>query len=99
MRFWLRQETWVVHRLWTIRKFSLFPDYSVEVHKQRAKFTDVKGCLRTLNLQYAMLFPAKLRIVANGETHFFGKPAAATQLLDREERSLRERMPPRPAGP
>lgn len=69
-------------------KMSLFPDYSAEVQKQRAKFTDAKRQLRTHNLQYTMLFPAKLRMVANGEAHFFEKPFAATQWLGRKERSL-----------
>lgn len=78
-------------------KMSLFLNYSAEVQKKRAKFTNVKRRLRTLNLQYTMLFPAKLRVVANGEAHFFEKPAAATQWLDREERLLRARTPPRPA--
>lgn len=54
-----------------------FPDL---VMKQRVTFTDLK---HNLNLQYAMLFPAKLRVVAKGEAHFFEKPAAAIQWLDR----------------
>lgn len=80
-------------------KISLFPDYSAEVQKLRAKFTDVKHRLNSLNLQYAMLFPAKLRVVANGEAHFFEKPSAATQWIDREERGLRARTPLKHAIP
>ncbi|XP_073451422.1 uncharacterized protein [Aquarana catesbeiana] len=45
--------------------------YSAEVQKQRVKFTDVKRRLRSLNLQYIMLFPVKLRVVANGEDRKF----------------------------
>lgn len=41
-------------------KVFLFPDYSAEVQKQRVKFKDVKRHLWELNLQYAMLYPAKL---------------------------------------
>lgn len=39
-------------------KISLFPDFSAEVQKQRAQFTEVKKRLRSLELQYAMLYPA-----------------------------------------
>ena len=71
-------------------RISLFPDFSAEVQKQRAQFNDVKKRLRFLELQYAMLYPARLRVVARNEVHFFEKPAQAMQWMDREERSLRE---------
>lgn len=52
-------------------KVSLFPDFSAELQKQRAKYINVKKRLRDLKLQYAMLYPARLRVVALGEIHFF----------------------------
>lgn len=69
-------------------KISLFPDFSAEVQKQRAQFNDVKKRLRSLEIQYSMLYPARLRVVARDEVHFFEKPALVMQWLDREECSL-----------
>lgn len=43
-----------------------FPDFSVEVQKQRPQFTEVKKRLRALDHQYAMLYLAPLRVVAKG---------------------------------
>lgn len=70
-------------------KISLFSDFSAELQKQQAKFTDFKKRLRAFNLQYAMLYSARLRVVALGEIHFFDHPASAAQWLDREDRALK----------
>lgn len=70
-------------------KISLFSDFSAELQKQRAKFTDVKKRLRDLNLPYAMLYPAQLRVVALGKSHFFDLPTSAGQWLDQEDRALK----------
>lgn len=51
---------------------SLFPDFSANVQKRRAQFTDVKKRMRALELQYAMLCPARLCVAAKGEVHFLG---------------------------
>lgn len=74
-------------------KVSLFPDFSVELQKQCAKFTEIKKRLRDLNLQYAMLYPSLLRVVTQGEVHFFDRPSLVTQWLDREERLLAQPTP------
>lgn len=80
-------------------KISLFPDFSAELQKQRAKFMDVKRRLRDLNLPYAMLYPARLRVVALGETRFFDRPDMAAQWLDREDRALKAARPQRDVPP
>lgn len=71
-------------------KISLFPDFSTDVQKRRAQFTDVKKRLRALELQYAMLYPAWLQVVAKGRLIFLEKPSLVQQWLDREENTLRE---------
>lgn len=68
-------------------KISLFPDFSAELQKQLAEFMDVKKRLRDFNLKYAMLYPARLRVVALGEVHFFDRPTSAAQWLDQEDRA------------
>lgn len=78
-------------------KISLFPDFSADLQKQQAKFTDVKRRLRDLDLKYAMLYPARLRIEVLGSLQFFDSPSAAAQWLDREEQTIRENRNRRPA--
>lgn len=71
-------------------KVSLFPDFSADLQKHRAKFTDVKRRLRDLDLKYAMLYPAHLWVESMGSVQFFDKSSIAAQWLDRNEHSLRE---------
>lgn len=47
------------------------------------KFNHVK--LRPLQLSYAMLYPAKLRVTANGQTQFFELATEAASWLNRNE--------------
>lgn len=42
---------------------AVFPDFSAEGQKKRAQFTEAKRQLRIHHLTYALLFPARLRVV------------------------------------
>ncbi|CAJ0953013.1 unnamed protein product [Ranitomeya imitator] len=53
------------------------------------KFTGVKRRLRELGVQYSVMFPAKLRLVAFNKTHFFLTPEDATQWIDTNEKKLK----------
>ncbi|KAJ1176591.1 hypothetical protein NDU88_001863 [Pleurodeles waltl] len=55
-------------------KISLYPDYTLAVQKRRAFFQIIKQRLRKMELKYAILFPAKLRITHNQKAHFFDSP-------------------------
>lgn len=66
-------------------RISFYPDLSAEVQKRRMQFQDVKKRLCALSLSYAMLYPAKLRVVALGATHFFESPKDASSWLDNHE--------------
>lgn len=70
-------------------RISFYPDIPAEVQHRRAKFLDVKKHLRKYAVHYAMLYPAKLHIVANEETDFFENPVAASARLDRVEHTLK----------
>lgn len=48
-----------VHLLVNNAHILLFPDFSAGVQRQLAKFTDIKKRLRTLGVQYYMLYPTK----------------------------------------
>lgn len=52
-------------------KASLYPYFSTELQRTRVTFNGVKQRLRRLNVTYAILYPAHLRMVANDETQFF----------------------------
>lgn len=58
-------------------RISFYPDFSSAVQKRRACLTDVKKRLQKLQTPYAMLYPARLRITARGQTHFFENAADA----------------------
>ncbi|KAL4003935.1 alpha-2-macroglobulin-like protein [Sarotherodon galilaeus] len=60
-------------------KVSFFNDYSAAVAKKRKAFDEVKSCLRKKNVDYALLYPATLRLSANGkEKRFHTLEAAAS---------------------
>ena len=61
---------------------SLFPDYSPAVRASRAKYQHVKQKLREKTIQYSMLFPATLRVVHQGQVHFFQTPANALSWFE-----------------
>ena len=58
-----------------------FPDYTMEVQRQRNNFNAVKAQLRKMNLSYALLFPARLRVVEADTSHFFTTPKDAWDWL------------------
>lgn len=74
-------------------RVSFYLDFSAEVQRRRAKFTDVKRRLRLLQLPYAMLYPAKLRIVVRGQAQFFESAKDASVWLDRNEQALKRQAP------
>ena len=53
-------------------RVSFFNDYSAAVAKKRKAFDEVKGCLRRKNVEYALLYPATLRLSVNGVVKRFG---------------------------
>lgn len=70
-----------------------YPDFSADVQRSRAKFTEVKKCLWRFEVTYAMLYPAPLRVVANHETNFFDNSASASNWLERVEHTLVKATP------
>lgn len=74
-------------------KIAFYPDFSADLQKRRAQFQDVKRRLRAVDLSYAMLYPAKLRVIAEDTTHFFENPKDAARWLDQKEAFLKRRTP------
>lgn len=52
-------------------KKMVFPDFSVEVQKKRAHFTEAKRQLQIRHISYTMLFLARLLIVGEDKAYFF----------------------------
>ncbi|RXN38810.1 restin-like protein [Labeo rohita] len=62
------------------QEIKFFPDLSAEVLRQRRRFDDIKQCLRSLNLRYGIVYPAKLRVTVNGQTREFEDPSDAEKI-------------------
>lgn len=71
----------------------IFPDYTKQVQQQRQSFLAAKARLRDLKLQYALLYPARLRVIYRSRTHFFNTPEEVFQWTDETVR-LRPHSPP-----
>lgn len=63
------------------QEIKFFPDLSAEVLRQRRRFDDIKQRLRSLNLRYGIVYPAKLRVTVNGQTREFEDPSDAEKFL------------------
>lgn len=58
-----------------------FPDLSADLHRQRRRFDGVKQRLRSMNVSYGIVYPAKLRLTVDGQTREFEDPADADKFL------------------
>ena len=62
-------------------KISAYPDVTTEVQRHRTSFLKIKNQLRSLSIQYALIYPAKLRVVDGDSTRFFTTPEDAWTWL------------------
>lgn len=62
-------------------KLEFYPDYTMAVQLARKEFNPAKQKLRELGVAYTMQYPAKLRVVQDGRTHFCTTPKAAMELV------------------
>lgn len=60
-----------------------FPDFTLKVQRERRSFDGVKRLLRQQGIKYMMFFPAKLKIVVGGKSHFFATPSEVQDWLER----------------
>lgn len=72
-------------------KVSFHSDFSAEVQRKRSKFTDAKKGLQRFQVTYTMLYPAKLRITAGGQSTFFETASDAAAWLEHNEQDLQRR--------
>lgn len=80
--------------LFNTARILIFPDYTHIVQQQRQSFMVAKVRLRGLQLPYALLYPAQLRVVYQSRTLFFDTPEEVFTWTD-ETVKLRPHTPPR----
>lgn len=71
---------------------SLFPDFTLKVQEARRQFAPVKRKLREQNIEYAMLYPARLRVCRQGKLQVFTDPRALQKAIKewgRDDKSAR----------
>jgi len=63
------------------KRISFYPDYSADLQRRRDEFRDVKRTLREKGVEYALIFPAQLRIKHLDTIKFFSTPAEVQCFL------------------
>lgn len=69
-------------------KVSIFPDFSLELQKQRATFFEVKRRMREAGIEYSMAYPARLRVEEGGKTMYFSTAEQAKDWMRTVKPSL-----------
>lgn len=62
-------------------KVMFFPDFSVEVRRQRRQYDGVKKRLQALNIDYRLRYPAKLTVMMEGQSKTYDSPKDVEKLL------------------
>ncbi|KAJ1116613.1 hypothetical protein NDU88_004819 [Pleurodeles waltl] len=62
-----------------------FPERTMAVQLQRQPYAGVKRKLKDLGYTYMLLYPAKLKVLHAGCSHFFQSPEAAWDQLERND--------------
>nr|XP_014349720.1 PREDICTED: uncharacterized protein LOC106705277 [Latimeria chalumnae] len=63
------------------QKFYIFQDFLADLLRRRAEYNDLWSKLQTAQIQYGILYPAKLRIMYEGQKNVFGSPGEAEKEL------------------
>lgn len=59
------------------QEVKFFPDLSTELLCQRRRFDGIKQLLQWFNINYGLVYPAKLRLTVDGQTREFNDPTDA----------------------
>ncbi|KAJ1118061.1 hypothetical protein NDU88_006256 [Pleurodeles waltl] len=63
-------------------KISIYPDYTNKVQNSRKGFMEVKAKLRAMNISYMLLYPACLKVLLGGRSHFFDRAEEVWRWLE-----------------
>lgn len=68
---------------WDSNKISIFPDYTKAVERQRQKFKECKMKLKERHIDFALVYPATLKIFPeNGPEHRFDDAGKALEFIN-----------------
>ncbi len=70
------------HPAHTAPRISFFNDYSATVVKKRKAFDEVKDHLKKMNISYALIYPATLKMTVNGTDKRFNTLEEAAAFVD-----------------
>lgn len=71
---------------WEGHRIGVFPDYTRSVEMQRRKFKECKRRLRERGMEYALVFPATLKIILpNGVERRFDDSRRALEFIDSQD--------------
>ncbi|KAJ1124906.1 hypothetical protein NDU88_003353 [Pleurodeles waltl] len=68
-------------------KISIYPDYTNKVQNSQKSFLEVKVKLRAMNVRYMFLYPACLKVLSGGRSHFFEHPEEVWRWLEMWDKS------------
>lgn len=69
---------------------AIYPDFTQAVQNARREFTPAKKLLQKCGTKYAMLYPARLRILTKDKPLFFTDPKAALKFAKKHEQQSRD---------
>ena len=64
-------------------RFHIFPDYSPDINKRRAAFSESKKKLHAAKIQFALFYPATLQFTHNGRRMKFTDPTTALTYVNK----------------
>lgn len=76
---WARQH----QLLYEGKPLRIYPDLSANLSKKRAAFKSVKAAFYERGIEFRLLYPARLRVSYEGESHIFDTPGDAEAFFQR----------------
>lgn len=66
--------------------FRIFEDFSTNLAKKRASFNKVKSLLYKDGIRFGLLYPARLRVTVNDQSHIFDSAEAAESFYKQHKK-------------
>ncbi|KAJ1164953.1 hypothetical protein NDU88_005385 [Pleurodeles waltl] len=73
-------------------KISIYPDYTNKVQNSQKNFLEIKAKLQAMNVRYVLLYPAHLKVLSGGRSHFFEQPEEDWRWLKMWDKATPSRL-------
>lgn len=70
-------------------KILFYQDFSAYLQKRRAAFKPIKHMLQQNKMEYALLYPARMRVSTTNSIHFFDSPLSVERWLEDNRKTPR----------